>query len=67
MSFFSKNWKIREIFFPRKLTPLKLGHSPILKKTINKERKKEKKKEERKRERKKVHLNFKLNNYDSNE
>ena len=51
MSFFSKNWKIREIFFPRKFTPLKFDHSPVLKKAIKKERKKEKKrgKKERKK------------------
>ena len=65
MSYFSKNWKIRQIFFPTKFSPFKFDHLPVLKKAKkNKERKK--KKEERKKERKKVHLNFELINYDSN-
>ena len=68
MSYFSKNWKIREIFFPRKFTPLKFDHWPVLKKAIKRERKKEKKKKKRgKKERKKVHLNFQSINYDSTE
>ena len=54
MSYFSKNWKIRDIFFPRKFTPLKFDHWPVLKKAIKKERKK-------------VHLNFQSINYDSTE
>ena len=66
MSYFNKNWKIREYFFSKKFTALKFDHSPVIKKAIKKERK-EVKKEERKRERTKVQVNFKLNNYDSNE
>ena len=36
---FSKNYNIREIFFPRKFTPLKFDHSPISKGTITKKKK----------------------------
>ena len=53
MSYFSKNWKIRDIFFPRKFTPLKFDHRPVLKKAIKKERKKKKKEKKNRKERKK--------------
>ena len=66
MSYFNKNWKVREFLFPKKFTALGFDHSPIIKKVRQKERK-EVKKEERKRERAKVQVNFKLNNYNSNE
>ena len=47
---FSKNYNIREIFFPRNFTPLRFDHSPVSKRTIKKKKEKEKK----------VLLNFKL-------
>ena len=54
MSYFSKNWKIRQSFFPRKFSHFKFDHLPVLKKAKKKkERKKEKKKsKERKKEKK---------------
>ena len=57
MLYFSKNWKIKEIFFPGKFTPLKFDHSPVLKKPIKKEKTKETKR--RNKERKKESV-FKL-------
>ena len=42
---FSKNYNIREIFFPRKFTPLRFDHSPVSKGTIKKKKKKRKIKE----------------------
>ena len=40
---FSKNYNIREIFFPRKFTPLRCDQSPVSKGTIKKKKKKKNK------------------------